>query len=99
MRILRHTDPKFAERLRLLVAASSLFDKKIEDRTRTILEAVRTRGDHALLELTEHFDGAKLPAEHLAVTQAELMTASLEADESLRAAVVQVGKGDSHLRE
>ena len=92
MKILRHTDPKFAERLRLLVAASSLFDKKIEDRTRAVLKAVHTRGDDALLELTERFDGATFTAGHLAVTRAELMTAALEADESLRAAVVEAGQ-------
>jgi histidinol dehydrogenase len=50
---------------------------------------VSTRGDAALLELTERFDGARLSAEQLPVTQAELVTASLMADESLRAAVAE----------
>src|SRR5437867_3097729 len=92
MKILRHSDPNFAEQLRLITATSSLFDKTIEERTRTILDAVATRGDAALVELTERYDGAKLTAEQLPVTQAELMTTSLKADESLRAAVTEAKK-------
>lgn len=87
MKVIRHTDADFSERLREVVAPSSLFDPEIERRTRAILEDVQRRGDVALLELTERFDGAKLRAEGLAVTQAEMMTASLKADEALRAAV------------
>jgi histidinol dehydrogenase len=45
-----------------------------------------------LLEFTEKFDGARLTASQLAVTQAELMVASLKADESLRAAVAEAEK-------
>lgn len=89
MKVVRHTDADFPERLREITAPSSLFDPEIEQRTRAILEAVHLRGDEALLELTERFDGAKLSTVQLAVTQAELVTASLEADESLRAAVTQ----------
>ena len=48
---------------------------------------MRTRGDEALLEFTERFDGPKLTADQIPVTQAELMSASLQADESLRRAV------------
>ncbi len=92
MNIIRHTDTDFADRLRQLTAASSLFDPVIEERTRAIVDAVKTRGDEALLEFTERFDGAKLTAEQLKVTQAELLAASLKADESLRAAVAMAGK-------
>jgi histidinol dehydrogenase len=92
MKVIRHNDANFSRRLREVAAASSLFDTEIERRTRTILEAVKTRGDDVLLELTEKFDGAKLSADQLAVTQAELMAASLKADESLRAAVAEAEK-------
>ena len=92
MKIIRHTDPDFSERLRDLAAPSSLFDPGIEERTRAILEAVRLRGDDALLELTERFDGARLSAEQLPVTQAELLAASLKADPVLRAAVAEAEK-------
>ncbi len=91
MNIVRYTDTGFSTRLRALAAASSLFDPAIEQRTRAILDDVRARGDTALLELTERFDGAKLTAEQLPVTQAELVAASLKADESLRAAMADAG--------
>jgi len=87
MNVLRHHDADFAGQLRRLTGATHLFDKTIEERTRAIVEAVYTRGDAALLELTERFDGATLALDQLAVTQAELMTASLKADETLRSAV------------
>src|SRR6266404_5954051 len=89
MRVIRHSDSNFHESLRAMTAPSSLFDPVIEERTRSILQDVQARGDEALLELTERFDGAKLSAEQLAVTQAEMMAASLKADASLRAAVVE----------
>jgi|YelNatPaOPRAMG01_1025707.scaffolds.fasta_scaffold01344_20 histidinol dehydrogenase len=87
MNILRYTEPGFAEHLDRLAATSSLFDPVVEERTRAIIEAVRQRGDAALLELTERFDGARLSADQLAVTEAELLAACLKADPELRAAV------------
>ena len=92
MKVIRPTDANFAEKLRELLVSSSLFDAGIEERTRAILHEVYVRGDDALLEFTEQFDGAKLAANQLAVTQAELMVASLKADESLRAAVTEAEK-------
>jgi len=92
MKIVRHTDANFATKLRELTAPSSLFDPVIEQRTRAILDAVQARGDDALLEFTEKFDGAKLAADRLPITQAELFNASLAADESLRAAVAGTEK-------
>ncbi len=87
MNVLRHSDKAFADKLRALTMQSSLFDPTIEERTRDILHDVYTRGDAALLELTERFDGAKLNTDHLAVTKAELLAASIRADDGLRAAV------------
>jgi histidinol dehydrogenase len=89
MKVVRHTDANFSVKLREINTASSLFDAEIEIRTRAILQDVYLHGDNALLELTEKFDGAKLSAEQLAVTQAELLASSLKADESLRAAVTE----------
>jgi histidinol dehydrogenase len=89
MKVIRHTDANFAAQLREAAAASSLFDAEIENRTRAILHDVYLHSDNALLELTEKFDGAKLTAEQLAVTQAELLASSLKADESLRKAVAE----------
>lgn len=87
MNVLRHTDRAFADKLRALTMQSSLFNPMIEERTRDILHDVYARGDAALLELTERFDGAKLITDHLAVTKAELLAASIRADDGLRAAV------------
>jgi histidinol dehydrogenase len=92
MKVIRHTDANFSDRLRVLTAASSLFDPEIEQRTRAILQDVYLHGDNALRELTEKFDGAGLTGEQLAVTQAELMAASLKADQSLRQAVAEADK-------
>lgn len=92
MNVLRHTDSGFAARLGALSAASSLFDPVIEGRARAIVEAVQARGDEALLEFTERFDGARLTAEQLAVSTAELLEASLHADDTLRAAVATAAK-------
>jgi histidinol dehydrogenase len=89
MKIVRATDKDFGARLREAAADSSLFDVEIEQRTKEILHDVFIRGDDAVLEFTEKFDGAKLSAGQLAVTQAELMAASLKADGSLRAAVAE----------
>jgi histidinol dehydrogenase len=89
MKTVRHTDRNFSAKLHEATSDSSLFDVEIEQRTRKILDAIYTCGDDGLLECTERFDGAKLTAEQLAVTQAELMAASLKADEPLRAAVAE----------
>lgn len=87
MKIIRCTDPDFTEKLRRLNAPSSLFDPVIEQRTRAIIEAVQARGDQAILEFTERFDGVRLHLELLPVTTAELLNASLQADDGLRRAV------------
>src|ERR1035438_940560 len=92
MKIVRHTDKDFSATLREIAAGSSLFDAGIEQRTKAILHDVFIRGDAAVLDFTEKFDGAKLSAGQLAVTQAEFMSASLKADESLRAAVAEAAE-------
>jgi histidinol dehydrogenase len=92
MKVARYTDKDFSACLREVAAESSLFDAEIEQRTRAILHEVFVRGDNAVLEFTEKFDGAKLSADQLAVTAAELLAASIKADESLRAAVAEAEK-------
>jgi histidinol dehydrogenase len=87
MNLIRCTDRDFPAQIRALTSASSLFDQTIEERTRGILDAVRARGDEALVEFTERFDGAKLSAEQLAVSTPEFLQASLKAEDSLRKAV------------
>ena len=91
MNVLKFSDKHYAARLGQLAAASSLFDPVVEERARGIVEAIRTRGDAALLELTGRFDGAQLTAEQLAVSPAEIFSASLTADAALRAASGRLG--------
>ncbi|MCC6231828.1 MAG: histidinol dehydrogenase [Verrucomicrobiales bacterium] len=87
MNLLRQSDADFDSRLRAIAASSSLFDEGIEQRTRDVIRAVASRGDDALTEFTERFDGVRLVPSQFAVSTAELMSASLKATEQMRAAV------------
>ena len=87
MNVLRHAQPRFAQALELLARASSLFDPQIEQRTRELLAAVRTRGDDALIEFTARFDGARLSADQIPVSPAEFFNASVQASPELRQAL------------
>lgn len=92
MKVIGYRDSDFEERLREVTAPSSLFDPIIEERTRAILKEVLERGDEAVLDLTERFDGAKLRVDQLALTQAEILTASLKADDGLRKVLAEAEK-------
>lgn len=92
MNLLRHTDPEFAARLAALGAGSSLFDPGIDERTRAVVQAVAERGDAALTELTERFDGVRLSPESFAVTTAELLAASIQVTPEIRAAVQEADR-------
>lgn len=87
MNILRHRDPFFFQSLEKLCQSSSLFDARIEERTRGIIGSVAGRGDEAIAEFTLRFDGAQLTAGQFAATQAEFVAASLAADDDLRRAI------------
>lgn len=87
MKVIRFADRDFAQRCGELLAPSSLFDPEIEQRTREIIEAVRARGDAALIELAQRFDGVTLAPDQLAVTRAELVTAAVQVSPELRAAI------------
>jgi histidinol dehydrogenase len=87
MNVLRFSNKNYGGQLQQLTAESSLFNPAIEERSRAIVEAVRSRGDAALVEFAAKFDGVSLRPEQFAVTRAELVTASLKADASLRQAV------------
>lgn len=72
MNLIRHTDSGFPGKLDKLISASSLFDPAVEQRTGKIIRAVGQRGDKALLQFTEQFNGAKLTPRRLRVTPTEL---------------------------
>src|SRR5688500_10458623 len=92
MKLIRYNQPDFAEQMVRMTAASSLFDKEIEERTRAIIEAVDARRDEALVEFTQRFDGAQRTTEQFAMGTAELLGASLRADTALRAAVATAAR-------
>ncbi len=87
MKIIRHKDKDFAARLRELTAPSSLFDARIEKRAQEIIDAVRARGDAALVEFAQRFDSVQLAPRQFAITPAELRAAKAKANASLRQAI------------
>ncbi len=87
-----HSEKDFAARFNQLLKASSLFDPVIEQQTRAIIQDVEQRGDDALIDLTERFNGPRLTADSFAISKAEYMGASLGADEELRDAVSETTK-------
>lgn len=86
MKIIRHTDSGYP-------AAASALNRRAEasDSVREVvsgvIKAVRERGDAAVLELVEKFDGAKLTAAQMRVPQSELDAAWEAADATLKAAL------------
>ena len=87
MNVVLRSDPAYARKIGRAIAPANLFNPTIDSRTREIIAAVQSRGDEALLELTERFDGVRLERNQLLVSTAERMSASLAADDSLRDAI------------
>ncbi|GAA2021975.1 histidinol dehydrogenase [Catenulispora yoronensis] len=75
-------------RRQVMVRAQGDF-ASVEERTREIIENVRARGDEALLEYTERFDGAKLDASRLLVTPEEFDEAERLVEPALKTAIEQ----------
>jgi len=75
-----------AQRARLLRRAEIQIDDLVE-RVRPIVEAVRDRGDDALIEFTGRFDRVQLGADQLRVSRAEIEQAHSQLDSSVRAAL------------
>ncbi len=75
-----------AQRARLLRRAEIQIDELVE-RVRPIVEAVRDRGDDALIEFTGRFDRVQLGIEQLRVSRAEIEQAHSQLDSSVRAAL------------
>ena len=57
--------------------------RRVEERVRTILDDVRQSGDEALLRYTRRFDGVRLTAKQLRVTEAEISAAFQHIDPNL----------------
>lgn len=86
MKVLRHTDsayPAFAAALNRRAEASDAVREVVSG----VVKAVRERGDAAVIELAEKYDGAKLTPETLRIPQAEIDAAWESADATLRSAL------------
>lgn len=75
-----------AQRARLLRRAEIQIDELVE-RVRPVVEAVRDRGDDALIEFTGRFDRVQLGIDQLRVSRAEIEQAHSLLDSSVRAAL------------
>ncbi|MDQ6659389.1 MAG: histidinol dehydrogenase [Chloroflexota bacterium] len=74
------------QRMHLLRRAETQIDELIEQ-VRPLLQAVRERGDEALLEFTARFDQVQLPSNRLRVSQNEIEQAHRLLDRSLYTAI------------
>lgn len=59
LRRLDATDPDFADRLDALLSWESVSDDSVNSRVLEIIQAVRARGDAAVVEYTQRFDGVE----------------------------------------
>ena len=62
IRRLDAADPDFSRQLDHLLSWESVSDDGVNQRVLEIIKAVRERGDAALVELTQRFDGLEQPA-------------------------------------
>ena len=78
MKILKYNDAAFEAEFEAVLATSSLFDAEVEASARKILEAVRTKGDKALVDFAAKFDKVTLRPDGLKVTVEEQVAAALK---------------------
>ena len=78
MRMLKFSDPGFAAEFRRIEQRAEAVPAEIETTVKSIIAAVRQRGDAALFELTAKFDRLELTAETVEVTTAEIDAAMTE---------------------
>lgn len=82
MRMLSFDDPGFEAALGAIVARGETPPEGVEAAVEEIVEAVRLRGDEALLEYTARFDGLTLNSGQLQVTSDEIEAAVAAVDEA-----------------
>ena len=88
LKIIRGNDPASEEKIRRLVDREHV-ERDVEPRVREILEAVRQRGDTALLDFTRRYDGVSLTADRLKVTGAEMEAAAEVVDSTVKRAIAE----------
>ncbi|HLB07622.1 MAG TPA: histidinol dehydrogenase [Alphaproteobacteria bacterium] len=80
--------PDFAARFDALVAGKRDEAQDVEREVAAIVENVRARGDAALIEYTERFDGVSLTPARLRIGAGEIAEATARCSKELRAALV-----------
>jgi histidinol dehydrogenase len=92
LRMVDASAPDYAARLQALCARSASIPEEIEAAARQIIRAVRARGDAAIRELTERFEGRKLEALELPrATRAEMAArVSAPVRQSLESAAARI---------
>ena len=74
-------------KLQRILARTNGLDSEVLSRTDAIIQAIQTRGDTALLEFTERFDGVKLTPETLRVPPEVIEKLAAQVDADLIAAM------------
>ena len=86
LRILSTNDPTSEKVIERLIDRAS-DERAVEPRVREILEAVREKGDEALLAFTNEFDGVSLSPDELQVTQREMQAAAEAVEPTVKEAI------------
>lgn len=93
--LIKYDQPDFKERfteIRTAVVHVTNFDSEKEKQLDVILDAVLSRGNEAVTEYTEKFDGVKLAPEQFRVSEAELQEAHKKIDKKLLKSIRQAIK-------
>jgi histidinol dehydrogenase len=87
MNIAVFSEKSFQRKWNKVLATSSLFDETVEASVRSIMHEVASKGDKAILQFTQQFDGATLKAKELLVTESEFKDAAKQVDRATKAAI------------
>ncbi|MEE8558655.1 MAG: histidinol dehydrogenase [Myxococcota bacterium] len=88
LRLVRTDESEFEGEFRRLEQRRSKTRKEVDRVVASIVEDVRTRGDEAVLDAIERYDGYRLTPEELEVPEEEIEAAGAELDPSDREALV-----------
>jgi len=87
IRVLATTDPAFRRKFAAIRERGAQTSAAVDEGARAIVAAVRKRGDKALVELTEKYDGVALQPRQLRVPQADIDAAAEQLEPAARAAL------------
>ncbi|HEV2802699.1 MAG TPA: histidinol dehydrogenase [Pyrinomonadaceae bacterium] len=90
--ILSGASERRASKLARIASRSVAFDGELMRAVSSIIEEVRTRGDAAVSDYTERFDGVRLTAEELRIDERQLRESAARADKKVRCALAEAIK-------